>query len=202
MYTRVPRGSQARESTRFWKIEVQVGTKPNRPLARANACESPWRGSFNRTVVCAYTELMMSATQALGILNHIVPPSPRFQNMIDTQQTFNNTGKEPIYGPGALPPDVLLAVQVLAGLTLLLTVITVTSHLRQPSSSLWRGAFRAAWIFWIFAPPIWFSVEYFYLYKPFGKEGTFEAFKYGQELAYRAWLGIAAAMTLLYSQRP
>ena len=50
-YTNFPRGSQARESTRFWKIEVQVGTKPNRPLDRANACESARRGSFNRTVV-------------------------------------------------------------------------------------------------------------------------------------------------------
>jgi hypothetical protein len=121
--------------------------------------------------------------------------------MIDAQQSCNNTGKEPIYGPEALPTGVLLAVQVLAGLALVLTVITVTSHLRQPSSILWQGAFRATWVFWIFAPPIWFSVEYFCLYKPFGKEGTFEAFKYGQELAYRAWVGIAAAMTLLYSQR-
>jgi len=50
-YTSFPKGSQARESTRFWKIEVQVGTKLNRPLDRANACESARRGWFNRTVV-------------------------------------------------------------------------------------------------------------------------------------------------------
>jgi hypothetical protein len=62
------------------------------------------------------------------------------------------------------------------------------------------AAFRIAWIFWIFAPPIWFSCEYFYLFKPYGAKGTFEAFKYGQELAYRAWVGIGAAMTLLYVQ--
>ena len=49
--TCVPRGCQAGESTRFCKIEVQIGTKPNRPLGRASACDSTRQGSFNRTVL-------------------------------------------------------------------------------------------------------------------------------------------------------
>ena len=51
MCTCVSRGSQAREITRLWKIEVQIGTKQKRPLSRAIACESAWRSSFDRTAV-------------------------------------------------------------------------------------------------------------------------------------------------------
>ena len=50
-YTSVSRGSQARESTRFLENEVQVGTKRNRPLSRANARSLAWRGAFNRTAM-------------------------------------------------------------------------------------------------------------------------------------------------------
>jgi len=112
----------------------------------------------------------------------------------------SNTGKEPVYGADRLPAKVLVAVQVLAASALVATGFITYYHLKQPASLEWQSAFRTAWIFWIFAPPVWFSYEYFYLFKPYGKVGTFEAFKYGQELAYRAWVGIAATMTLLYVQ--
>jgi hypothetical protein len=39
-FTRVPGGCTARESTRFRQIEVQIDTKPNRPLSRDNTCQS------------------------------------------------------------------------------------------------------------------------------------------------------------------
>ena len=77
-YTSFPRSSQARESTRFWKIEVQVGTKQNRPLDRANARESARRGSFNRTVVEQYTlldgnaDVAWNATDCDAYLNGLV----------------------------------------------------------------------------------------------------------------------------------
>ena len=51
IYMRAPWGSQPRESTRFLANAVQVGTKLNRPAARANACSRARHGSFNRTVV-------------------------------------------------------------------------------------------------------------------------------------------------------
>jgi len=51
MCTRAPQGLQTLESTRFLAIELQIGTKQNRPAGRANAGSQLRRGSFNRTAV-------------------------------------------------------------------------------------------------------------------------------------------------------
>lgn len=118
--------------------------------------------------------------------------------MASDARSFADTGKEPIYGAGGLPEGVLLAVQIAAAVALIVSLYIIHRHLQQPASTRWQTAFQVAWIFWIFAPPIWFSIEYFFLYKHFAVPGTFEAFKYGQELAYRTWVGIATAMTILY----
>lgn len=121
--------------------------------------------------------------------------------MCQVTAALAGTGREDIYGPGGLPIGVLQAVLVLASLALVATVWAIREHRRDPASALWQRAFLGAWIFWVFAPPLWFSFEYFQLYKPCGQPGTFEAFKYGQELAHRLWVGIATVMTLLYAKR-
>lgn len=122
--------------------------------------------------------------------------------MLMSADNHNSTGKEAVYGAGGLPASVLVAAQALAAIALVVTLVITYFYIQKPTDPMWQRAFQAAWIFWIFAPPIWLSYEYFYLFKPYGRVGTFEAFKYGQELAYRAWVGIAAAMTLLYVQKP
>jgi hypothetical protein len=64
-YTRISRGSQARESTRLWKIKVQVGTKQNQPLGPASARERAREGMFNRTVVIV--NLIANTTTRAGL---------------------------------------------------------------------------------------------------------------------------------------
>jgi hypothetical protein len=111
-----------------------------------------------------------------------------------------NTGKEPIYGNHGLPQRVLAAVQIVATASLVWTVVVVSNHLSDRTNSDWAVRLHACWLWWVVTPPIWFSFEYFSLYKRKGQEGTFEAFKYGQELASRAWLGIAAVLTVIASK--
>jgi len=36
---------------------------------------------------------------------------------------------------------------------------------------------------WVLLPPVWFFIEYIFLYRSFGKAACFESFKYAQELA-------------------
>lgn len=49
-------------------------------------------------------------------------------------------------------------------------------------------------------PPLWFVFEYQFLFKTYGPDGAFEAFKYGQDVASKVWLGIAAALTVLVAK--
>jgi hypothetical protein len=54
---------------------------------------------------------------------------------------------------------------------------------------------------WILAPPIWFWIEYFFVY---GKEDAtkdkpaLEAFKYGQDQASKIWLALVTVLFGLY----
>src|SRR4051812_22458663 len=47
-----------------------------------------------------------------------------------------------------------------------------------------------AWAIW---PPIWFWLEYFFIYRVWGKPGSLELFKYGQDVAKAIWAGVLAA---------
>lgn len=51
---------------------------------------------------------------------------------------------------------------------------------------------------WVLGPPIWFFIEYFYLFRQHGKPGCIETFKYGQELASRIWLALVAVLGVLF----
>ena len=52
---------------------------------------------------------------------------------------------------------------------------------------------------WAIAPPICFWVEYFCFYRKYGKRGTLELFKHGQQLAGAIWAGIAISLVALGS---
>lgn len=107
-------------------------------------------------------------------------------------------GGEPVYGVDALPLCYLHAVKIVAGGSAALTTIGITIYysLCRPDH-VW--ILYSSWIWWVAAPPIWFSAEYFWLFKKYGRDGTFEAFKYGQDLASKAWFGLAAILTGLVS---
>lgn len=51
---------------------------------------------------------------------------------------------------------------------------------------------------WVLGPPIWFFIEYFYLFRQHGKPECIETFRYGQELASRIWLALVAVLGFLF----
>ena len=53
---------------------------------------------------------------------------------------------------------------------------------------------------WGILPPIWFLVEYFFIYLPYGVKGSFNYFQYGQNVASKVWAAIFALISIsLYS---
>lgn len=53
---------------------------------------------------------------------------------------------------------------------------------------------------WVIVVPLWFSIEYFFLYKTKGLDGdkSFDHFKHGQDVATKAWLAVVTVLTALY----
>jgi len=49
---------------------------------------------------------------------------------------------------------------------------------------------------WIIIPPLWFYAEYFLIFIPHGLTGTFEFFKYGQDVASKLWAAVVATISL------
>ena len=47
-------------------------------------------------------------------------------------------------------------------------------------------------------PPGWFALEYFFLFKKYALPGSFDNFKYGQEVASQFWLAVSAVLTALF----
>lgn len=115
------------------------------------------------------------------------------------------TGTEPVYGSGAyhLPEYILIIVNSVSGVAVIATVIAVAVYLgqsRRKEATRWPWVIpllHFMWAFWVLIPPVWFSFEYFYLFKIKAQDMgiPFETFKYGQDTAAKAWLGIAAFLT-------
>jgi len=53
---------------------------------------------------------------------------------------------------------------------------------------------------WTIIPPVWFFVEYFYIYKRCEPHDThkFDQFKHGQQLAAAIWAGLLAFLFIAY----
>jgi hypothetical protein len=55
---------------------------------------------------------------------------------------------------------------------------------------------------WGILPPVWFLVEYFFLFLPSGIAESFEFFKYGQEIASKVWGAVFALISIdLYKSK-
>lgn len=55
---------------------------------------------------------------------------------------------------------------------------------------------------WGILPPLWFLVEYFYIFLPYGIKGSFNYFQYGQSVAAKVWAAIFALISVsLYSSK-
>lgn len=113
---------------------------------------------------------------------------------------MSTTGKEAVYGGKGICLPILWLAAGVALLALAATVIIVYKHLAEPTSDSWRTAVRGAWLGWVVVPPLWFFFEYQFLFKAYGPGDAFEAFKYGQDVASKVWLGIAATLTVLVAK--
>lgn len=49
---------------------------------------------------------------------------------------------------------------------------------------------------WGILPPVWFLVEYFFLYLPYGVKGSFNYFQYGQSVAAKVWAAVFALISV------
>jgi hypothetical protein len=49
---------------------------------------------------------------------------------------------------------------------------------------------------WAIVPPVWFLLEYLFLYPKSGRD--FNEFKYGQDLSKAVWLAVGAAFYAIY----
>jgi len=50
---------------------------------------------------------------------------------------------------------------------------------------------------WLILPPLWFILEW-HMYKPKPTREDFERFKYNQDRARDVWVGIAAALAIVF----
>jgi hypothetical protein len=105
------------------------------------------------------------------------------------------TGKESLYGEGAIPKGYLYAVFFITGITLLPTIAVATLYLLGCWRQAMEPTLKALWVWWVIAPPIWFSFEYFILYKEKGPNNAFESFKYGQDVSAKAWIAFVIVLT-------
>jgi hypothetical protein len=51
---------------------------------------------------------------------------------------------------------------------------------------------------WLVLPPVWFWIEYFYIYLRSHPRDDLEEFKYGQDIASKIWIGLVTALFGLY----
>nr|WP_315207576.1 hypothetical protein [uncultured Albidiferax sp.] len=101
-------------------------------------------------------------------------------------------GQEQIYAPGGIDIWILDAIWAATAIACLLTIVALHRHWKQPASN---GLLKAMWVFWVVVPPVWFAFEYFWLFKSCGNSAHFEAFKYGQDIASKVWLGIVVLLS-------
>lgn len=57
-------------------------------------------------------------------------------------------------------------------------------------------------VFWGILPPLWFLLEYFYLFLPHGVAGSNNFFQYGQSVASKVWAAVFALISIsLYADK-
>jgi hypothetical protein len=105
------------------------------------------------------------------------------------------SGKEQLYGRGAIPSAYLYTVFAITGATLIPTLGVVVLYLFGGCRESMLTALQVAWVWWVVAPPIWFSFEYFILFKQHGPNDAFESFKYGQDVSAKAWIAFVLVLT-------
>ena len=86
-----------------------------------------------------------------------------------------------------LLPKIVIAIAMFVAVVMLAITLRVVLRRQVTAKSVWK-----LFVFWTIAPSFWFALEYFWLFKEYGSDDTFEAFKYGQEGAQKFWAAIVA----------
>ena len=106
-----------------------------------------------------------------------------------------SAGTEDIYGDHGLPICALRMIEISTGVALAITIWIAFNAIKTNDPAA-KNALQWAAAFWIVVPPMWFMFEYFSLFKSYGCEKLFETFKYGQDVASKAWIAIAGALAI------
>jgi hypothetical protein len=51
-------------------------------------------------------------------------------------------------------------------------------------------------VVWGIFPPVWFVIEYFFIFLPYGVKGSFVFFQYGQDIASKLWAAVFALISI------
>jgi hypothetical protein len=51
-------------------------------------------------------------------------------------------------------------------------------------------------VVWGIFPPVWFVIEYFFIFLPYGVKGSFAFFQYGQDIASKLWAAVFALISI------
>ncbi|MDD5461091.1 MAG: hypothetical protein PHG00_05605 [Methylococcales bacterium] len=51
-------------------------------------------------------------------------------------------------------------------------------------------------VVWGIFPPMWFLIEYFFIYMPYGVKDSFVFFQYGQDIASKLWGAVFALISI------
>jgi hypothetical protein len=76
-------------------------------------------------------------------------------------------------------------------LTVILLVIYWNTRTRKPA--ILYGLFA----FWALVPPLWFTFDFYYLYKRYGAPGSFDMMQYGLQISDRFWAAILALLAAI-----
>lgn len=92
-----------------------------------------------------------------------------------------------------------VGINFLIGFGLLSVAITLWRLTAQNSSQTEKYLLLGAWGI---LPPVWFLIEYLYVYLPYGLKGSFEYFQYGQSVASKVWAAIFGLISVsLYKNK-
>ena len=86
----------------------------------------------------------------------------------------------------------LVEVFVMFGLVAIL--ITLYKLYRQDTSLREKYLLLVSWGI---IPPVWFVIEYYFVFMPYGMEGSFQYFEYGQSVASKLWGAVSALIALV-----
>ncbi len=98
-----------------------------------------------------------------------------------------------IYHHGSVAEYIQIAAGCLGVIFLVATLIFVCKALRDKKIE----SVYFALMFWAVIPPVWFWIEYHFLYRCYGVTGTFELFKYGQNVSIAIWAGLTFSLAAI-----